>query len=183
YFEILQRRTGRYPMGPEDTGRTRDLGNGHATLADDPYDPDYQVSPLGLNFNVGLFPNVDILALETLLPTQIRHIRPIAYNRTEVTLHPLLKRDATPEVNFDRLRRFEEFYGPGGFASPDDWEVFNRIATGIQANEIEGSQWVLHLRGLDREEVDERGIRTNRGHFGEASQRAIFRHWKQVMAE
>src|SRR5581483_4064577 len=33
YFEILQRRTGRYPMGPEDTGRTRDLGNGHATLA------------------------------------------------------------------------------------------------------------------------------------------------------
>ncbi|HXG35367.1 MAG TPA: SRPBCC family protein, partial [Dehalococcoidia bacterium] len=183
YFEILERRTGKTRAPDMQAGRTRDLGNGHNTLAEDPYDPDYQVGPMGLNFNVGIFPNLDILALERGLPTQIRVIRPVAVNRTEVTLFPLLKKDAPPEVNFDRLRRYEEFYGPGGFASPDDWEIFNRIQKGIQADSQEGSQWVLHLRGLDNEEIDERGIRTNRGGFGEASQRAIYRHWKQAMAE
>lgn len=185
YFEIIARRMGRAPVDmSQDNGRTRDLGNGHNTLADDPFDPGYQIGPMGLNFNVGIFPNIDILALETMLPTQIRVIRPISVNRTEVTLYPLLKKGAAPEVNFDRLRRYEEFYGPGGFASPDDWEVFNRIQTGIQADAIAGSEWVLHRRGIDWEEVDqERGIRTNRGRYGEASQRAIYRHWKQVMAE
>jgi len=186
YFEIVERRTGRPVMMNADAGRTRDLGNGHNTLADDPYDPGFQVGPMGLNFNLGIFPNIDILALETMLPTQIRHIRPIAVNRTEVTLHPLLKKGASPEVNFDRLRRYEEFYGPGGFASPDDWEIFSRINNGLQADNEDDKEnhWVLHLRGLDTEEVDdERGIRTNRGGFGEASQRAIYRHWKQVMSE
>jgi len=184
YFQIVERRMGVSRAWDASQSRTRDLGNGHSTLGEDPMDLDYQVTSAGLNFNVGVFPNLDMLALERGLPTQIRVIRPIAYNRTEVTLHPLLKQGVAPEVNFDRLRRYEEFYGPGGFASPDDWEIFSRIQTGIQADSIEGSQWALHLRGLQTEEVDhERGIRTNRGGYGEASQRAIYRHWKQVMAE
>ncbi len=171
-----------YPAGEEilATARTRDLGNGHNTLGQDPFDADYQIPAGGLNFNVGIFPNVDILALEQLLPTQIRIIRPIAFNRTEVTLFPLLKKNAPPAVNFDRLRRYEEFYGPSSFGATDDWEIFSRVQKGLQAKRVE---WILFSRGLEKEEVDSRGIRTNRLGAGEASQRGVYRHWKRLMAE
>ncbi|HZP27165.1 MAG TPA: Rieske 2Fe-2S domain-containing protein [Dehalococcoidia bacterium] len=183
FFEIVERRTGfnRAPTG--DLGRHRDLGGGHSTHSDDPYDPDFKKPESGLFFNIGVFPNLDILALERDFPTQLRIVRPLAPDRTEVFLFPLLKKGAAREVNFDRLRRFEEFYGPAGFASPDDWEIFGRVQRGVQANGIEGSQWSLHLRGLHTEQLDERGIRTNRNDFGEASQRAFFRHWKKLLSE
>jgi len=170
----------RYPSeeGMLATARTRDLGNGHNTLAEDPYDPDYQVPAAGLNFNLGVFPNMDILALEQVLPTQIRIVRPVAVDRTEVTLYPLLRKGASPEVNFDRLRRYEEFYGPSGFGSTDDWEIFSRVQKGLQAKRVE---WIILSRCIEDEVLDDRGIRTNLN-AGEASQRALYRHWKQVMA-
>ncbi|HZP25596.1 MAG TPA: Rieske 2Fe-2S domain-containing protein [Dehalococcoidia bacterium] len=161
--------------------RTRDLGNGHNTLVEDPYDLDYEVPAAGMNFNIGVFPNLDVLALEQVQPTHIRHIRPIAHNRTEVTIHPLIRGKDSPEVTFKRLRQHEEFYGPAGFGAPDDWAMFDRVQRGMAAEDVE---WILFSRGLQAEEVDEaRGIRTNRGNWGEASQRALYRQWKRVMAE
>jgi len=162
-----------------DLSRVRDLGNGHAVHIDDPYDPDYQVPPFGLNFNLGIFPNLDILALEQRMLVHLRIINPVAVDRTEVILQPLLKTNLTAEDNFQRLRGYEEFYGPSSFGSTDDWEIFARVQKGLQAKREE---WVLFSRGLETEEIDERGIRTNRVGQGEASQRSIHRHWKRVMA-
>ena len=165
--------------GDPNASRTRDLGNGHGTLINDPYDPDFQIPPFGLNFNLGIFPNLDILALEERQLVHLRVIQPVAVDRTEVILQPLLKTSLTPEDNFERLRGYEEFYGPSGFGSTDDWEIFSRVQRGLQAKRVE---WVLFSRGLETEEIDERGIHTNRTGQGEVSQRAVHRHWKRVMA-
>jgi hypothetical protein len=150
-----------------------------ARRADDPYDPDYQLPATGLMFNIGIFPNLDLLALEQIQPTHIRHIRPISRSRTEVTIHPLIREKDSPQETFARLRQHEEFYGPAGFGAPDDWAMFERVQSGMAAEDVE---WVLFSRGLTTEEVDERGIRTNRGGSGEVSQRALYRHWKRSMA-
>jgi hypothetical protein len=138
------------------------------------------VPPSGLFFNIGLFPNLDLLCLEQIRPTHIRHIRPIAHNRTEVTLHPLLRESDPPEVSAARIHSHEEFYGPAGFGAPDDWAMFDRVQRGMAAEDVD---WVLFSRGIQTEEVDDRGIRTNRSGACEASQRAIYRQWKRVMAE
>jgi hypothetical protein len=54
-----------------------------------------------------------------------------------------------------------------------------RVQEGLQANPAD---WVLLARGLHREQLDERGVRTC--HItDEAGQRALYRQWKRLMAQ
>jgi hypothetical protein len=94
-------------------------------------------------------------------------------------MYPTLLRDAPPEVNAERLRVHEESFGPAGFVSPDDVEVsLERLQRGLKATV--DNEWLLLSRGLTRQEVDDRGVRTS--HISdELGQQAIFREWKRLM--
>ena len=49
-------------------------------------------------------------------------------------------RGVSKEINAQRLRTHEGFYGPAGFGSPDDVEVaFERVKEGLKA---EGHEWL-----------------------------------------
>jgi len=123
-------------------------------------------------YNLTIFPNVGILL------DQIRVVRPIAPDRTEVTIQ-LYDLDGAPEaVNRQRFEGYERFFGPASFGSPDDVEMFAINQTGLQAKEV---TWLLLSRGLERETVDGEGIRI--GHVtDETPQRAFHRAWKRAMA-
>src|SRR5581483_4508951 len=103
YFEIISRRVGRkLNFGPREGMHVIDLGNGHAVLDIEPGGIDATTtnsrgSNSGPGYNMTVFPNVAFLF------SQIRQIRPVAFNRTEVTLYPLRFKGISDEANTARL--------------------------------------------------------------------------------
>ncbi|MGH2737008.1 MAG: SRPBCC family protein, partial [Actinomycetota bacterium] len=122
--------------------------------------------------NIFIFPNA------YLFDTHIRTIRPVAVDNTEVYLHAYALKGVPDALNQDRYRAHERFYGPSGFGSPDDIEIFVSCQTGMNAS---GVDWVMMNRGQHRERV-ENGERI--GHStDECPTRAIYREWKRLMAD
>ncbi|MBL4868923.1 MAG: aromatic ring-hydroxylating dioxygenase subunit alpha [Pseudomonadales bacterium] len=125
----------------------------------------------GTHMNV--FPNLVVLG------QQVRTIRPIAFNRTEVELAPTLLKGVPDEINTMRIRQFEQFYSPQGGGIHDDVEMFNRVQEGLACTM---EPWLLFRRGLHREEKLSDG--TLRGQVtDETPQRAMWRHWLEVMEQ
>lgn len=114
-----------------------------------------------------------------LIQSQIRIVRPLAADRTEVLMIPTALQNVPESVNLQRLRRHESFYGPASQGSPDDAEVFERNQEGLSA---EVDPWVYLARGLHREKVQPDG--TIVGEItDETTQRGQLRQWKALMAE
>ena len=122
--------------------------------------------------HVAIFPNLVIIA------SQLRMIRPVAVDRTEVFIYPTLLSDVPPEMNEERLRRHESFYGPAGGGATDDLEVFERVTAGLRAKV---DPWIRIDRGLGREVVADDGT-VSAQITSELSNRAILGHWRRVMS-
>ncbi|HXG36983.1 MAG TPA: Rieske 2Fe-2S domain-containing protein [Dehalococcoidia bacterium] len=140
-----------------------DLGNGHAAFD----------AGLG-DVHFAVFPNLALLGY------QVRVIRPIAVDRTDVLLHATTLKGAPAEVNERRLRTHVEGFGPAGFIGPDDQEIaMTRVPQGLRASKA--TDWVLMERGLELETFHEDGRRSNP--MGcEVTHRSIYRRWRQLMA-
>ncbi len=118
-----------------------------------------------------VFPNLVMIGV------QLRVVRPLAHDQTEVYLYPTLLKGVEPELNQWRLRGHESFFGPAGFGAPDDLEMFERMQVGLK-NELD--PWVILSRGMTRERREPDGTRV--GHVtDEVTQRGIWREWKRVM--
>ncbi|MBI3302798.1 MAG: hypothetical protein HYZ72_12100 [Deltaproteobacteria bacterium] len=75
---------------------------------------------------------------------------------TSIYYQPALLKGVPAEINTARLREHEWFFGPAGFGSPDDLDIFERQQLALQA---QVNEWLVLRRGLHRERVDEGGIR------------------------
>lgn len=203
YFDLVNRRSGTKMRVYEDksTAVTKDLGHGHSVMDQrvemgDQYYHRVKMSPGGaalveqlehergaeaarqlLNsiggngFNLAVFPNLVIIGV------QLRVIKPVAVNRTEVQVSPTKLKGVPAALNNLRLRNYEAFFGPAGFGAPDDLEMFRRVQEGVQAEPVE---WLLLSRGLERERRDE-GLIVG-GITDETPQRAQYREWRRLMA-
>lgn len=120
--------------------------------------------------HVGIFPNLQ------LIHDHVRVIIPQTVDDTLVYMYPILLEGAPEEFNTARLRHHEDFYGPAGFGSPDDIELFERTQAGARA---QFDPWILLSRGLRRETVEGDAI-TGRI-SDEVTQRAQFREWQRLM--
>lgn len=137
------------------------------------YGPDRvrQIVVVANDPHLGIFPNLQ------LINSQIRVIRPLAPNLTEVYIYPTSLDGAPDEINETRLRKHEWFFGPAGFGQPDDSEIFERNQLGLQA---EVDPWILLARGLHREKRLSDGSVV--GHISdELTQRAQMRAWLNAM--
>jgi hypothetical protein len=109
---------------------------------------------------------------------QIRVVRPLAVDRTEVTIYPYELKGAPAAHNEGWLRSQERFYGPAGYGMPDDVEMFALNQQGLAARAVD---WLILERGLDREEVTETGDK-----FapvgGETPLRALWEEWLKLMS-
>jgi benzoate/toluate 1,2-dioxygenase alpha subunit len=109
---------------------------------------------------------------------QIRVVRPLAVDRTEVTIYPYEVKGAPKTHNEGWLRSQERFYGPAGYGMPDDVEMFALNQQGLAATSVD---WLILERGLDREEANERGDK-----FapvgGETPLRALWEEWVKLMS-
>ena len=123
--------------------------------------------------HMGLFPNIQ------LIQSQIRIIRPVRADLTEVLMIPTMLKGVPDEMNELRLRKHESFYGAAGKGSPDDAEVFERNQVGLSA---EVDPWVNLSRGLHRERVDPDGTIVG-SMTDETTQRGQLRQWKALMGQ
>lgn len=80
--------------------------------------------------NLLVFPNMQIA--EAIAPI-LRTFRPIAVDRTEMRSYCLAPVGEAPELRAWRIRQFEDFFNPGGLATPDDTTVYEECQRGFPA--------------------------------------------------
>ena len=120
--------------------------------------------------NILIFPNL------FLFESHIRVMQPLSVSETIVTMLPTLLDGVPDAMNEARLRAHERFFGPAGFGTPDDVEMFVNCENGVRGRAVE---WVRQDRGLHRETADA-GRRVAHS-SDETPQRSAYRQWRAVM--
>jgi benzoate/toluate 1,2-dioxygenase subunit alpha len=80
--------------------------------------------------NLCLYPNVYLMDQ---FSTQIRHFRPIAPDKTEVTIYCIAPKGEHPAARAWRIRQYEDFFNASGMATPDDLEEFRSCQFAFRA--------------------------------------------------
>ena len=86
--------------------------------------------------NLFLYPNVFIMDQ---MSSQIRIIKPVSVNKTEVRTVCFAPKSDTPELRTRRIRQYEDFFNAAGMATPDDLAAFNASQKGFEARDVEWS--------------------------------------------
>ncbi len=96
--------------------------------------------------NLVIYPNVFLMDQ---MSTQIRVVRPLAVDKTEVTIYCFAPVGEPAEDRATRLRQYEDFFNASGMATPDDLTEFNAAQKGCGAASIMG--WSDLSRGAAHE--------------------------------
>ncbi len=118
-----------------------------------------------------IFPNLFLAEIQVFV------ISPRAVDRT-VQYVTALQLDGAAELNSKLFRNTMGSVGPAGLLLADDAEIYERNQRGMDARSPE---WLDLSRGLSREYRDADGHLTSHV-TDEVTQRAIWRHYRQVMA-
>jgi p-cumate 2,3-dioxygenase alpha subunit len=98
------------------------------------------------NRNLFIFPN---LFLNDGSSVTIRTFHPLAADRMRVLAWALGPAEESEAARAVRLDSFLTFYGPGGFATPDDIEVLESVQAGLRTyREV---PWTLVTRGMAKQ--------------------------------
>src|SRR4051812_32432849 len=98
------------------------------------------------NRNLVVFPN---LVVNDGSSVTVRTFHPVAPDRMEVTAWALGPRGESAKARAIRLDSFLTFYGPGGFATPDDVEALESVQQGLAA--WREAPWSVMTRGMAKE--------------------------------
>jgi phenylpropionate dioxygenase-like ring-hydroxylating dioxygenase large terminal subunit len=123
-----------------------------------------------------IYPNMSIMGLNI----HVRVIKPLAVDRTEVTIYPIRLCGAPEAMNFGNIRLLNVTHSAASFVQTDDLESFVRSQKGLHSNL---NDWVDISRGLGDEEPDRelnatRGLATH-----EMVVRAQYKAWLGYMRE
>ncbi|HLY64058.1 MAG TPA: SRPBCC family protein, partial [Chloroflexota bacterium] len=123
--------------------------------------------------HVFIFPNV------YLMDDNVRVIRPISVDHTEVDSYVTFFEDMPDAMNSARLKNLQWRLGTAGLIGTDDLEMFAGCQTGMQAA---AAETVVLGRGLQREEMGVNGETVGQS-SDETPQRAIYREWARLMGK
>ena len=84
--------------------------------------------------NLCLYPNVYLMDQ---FGSQIRVLRPLSVDRTEVTIYCIGPVGEAPEARARRIRQYEDFFNASGMATPDDLEEFRACQAGYKGIALE----------------------------------------------
>ena len=82
---------------------------------------------IGRSRNLCLYPNVYLMDQ---FSSQIRTYRPIAVDKTEVTIYCIAPKGESDAARSHRIRQYEDFFNASGMATPDDLEEFRSCQIG-----------------------------------------------------
>jgi len=83
--------------------------------------------------NLCIYPNVYLMDQ---FSSQIRVVRPISVNKSEITIYCIAPKGEPPEARERRLRQYEDFFNATGMATPDDLEEFRACQHGYEARAV-----------------------------------------------
>lgn len=83
--------------------------------------------------NLALYPNVYLMDQ---FSTQIRVVRPISVDKTEVTIYCFAPKNEAAEDRALRIRQYEDFFNVTGMGTPDDLEEFRSCQESYLSNEM-----------------------------------------------
>jgi len=121
------------------------------------------------NRNLAIFPN---LVINDGSSVTVRNFTPVSAGRMKVTAWALGTVEETKEQRARRLHAFLTFYGPGGFATPDDIAALESAQQSYAAHQ--DTHWNDLSRGMHKP-ADEQ-LDTDEGHI-----RCFWRRWSQLM--
>ena len=137
---------------------------------------------------LAVFPNMQINDAAGVI---LRVIRPLAVDLTEMRSYCLAPVGERPELRAHRLRQYEDFFNPGGMATPDDTVTYGECQSGFPAS---GFEWVEgYSRGMaivqaaGNERSSELGINPSASVLGywnlfnEVALHAPYREWARLM--
>ena len=124
--------------------------------------------------NSMIYPNMSIMGLNI----HVRVIKPIAVDRTEVTIYPIRLLGAPDSMNWGNIRLLNVTHSAASFVQTDDLESFVRAQKGLRSLHTD---WVDISRGLGAEDADPeinavRGLATH-----ELAVRAQYKAWLGYM--
>jgi p-cumate 2,3-dioxygenase alpha subunit len=120
------------------------------------------------NRNLVIFPN---LVINDGSSVTIRAFWPVAVDQMRVTAWALGPVEESASARARRLDSFLTFYGPGGFATPDDVEALESVQAGLAT--WKEAQWSVMSRGMNKEGEQ---LNTDEEHL-----RAFWREWNRLM--
>ncbi len=138
---------------------------------------------------VNVFPNLQLASNAAL---QMRVIRPLAVDLTEITSYCLAPVGEKPEQRRRRLRQYEDFFNPSGLATPDDTVTYEDCQRAFNSGEIAWQQG--YSRGMARvgagadSHAAELGITPETSISGsfdmsdETGFHALYRNWARSLA-
>jgi phenylpropionate dioxygenase-like ring-hydroxylating dioxygenase large terminal subunit len=124
------------------------------------------------------------------IASQLRIVRPIAVDRTEVVTYCIGAKGESAAARRQRLRDYEEFFNPSGTATPDDLVSYQDCQAGFAARDVE---WHHYARGMGvlqkgrNEHADELEIDVERWLYGgfslgdETAHQSGFREWRRLL--
>ncbi|MDT2019320.1 aromatic ring-hydroxylating dioxygenase subunit alpha [Methylocella sp. CPCC 101449] len=121
------------------------------------------------NRNLVIFPN---LVINDGSSVTVRNFTPVSPGLMKVTSWALGPVEETEAQRARRLHAFLTFYGPGGFATPDDVAALEAAQEGYAA--WREAPWNDLSRGMYKSEDDQ--LDTDEGHI-----RTFWRRWKDLM--
>ena len=126
--------------------------------------------------NTLIYPNVSIMGLNI----HVRVIKPVAVDRTEITVYPVRLVGAPDAMNFANIRLLNVTHAAASFVQTDDIEAFVRVQKGLQSR---ATDWVDISRGLGAEEPDRESNATRGSAMHEMVVRAQYKAWLGYMRE
>ena len=123
-----------------------------------------------------IYPNMSIMGLNI----HVRVIKPVAADRTEVTIYPIHLLGAPPAMNFGNVRLLNVTHSASSFVQTDDLESFARAQKGLRSC---ATDWVDISRGLGEEEPDRELNATRALATHEMVVRAQYKAWLGYMRE
>ncbi|WP_420468219.1 Rieske 2Fe-2S domain-containing protein [Panacagrimonas sp.] len=149
---------------PNAAGGYYDLGHGHTMIWSDWSNPEARPlwprrEELALSMgveraawtvgrlrNLLLYPNVFLMDQ---MSSQIRMFRPLAVDKTEVTIYCFAPVGEDGSARAHRIRQYEDFFNASGMATPDDLTEFNECHRGATHHDI--IRWSEMSRGSAHE--------------------------------
>ena len=121
-----------------------------------------------------IYPNMSIMGLNI----HVRVIKPLAVDRTEVTIYPIRLVGAPAAMNSGNIRLLNVTHSAASFVQTDDLESFVRAQKGLRSRLTE---WVDISRGLGEEEPDRELNATRALATHEMVVRAQYKAWLGYM--
>lgn len=138
------------------------------------------------NRNLALFPNLQLMDQNS---TQIRVIRPISADLTEVKSYCFAPRGESAEVRERRIRRFEDFFSGSGLATPDDLAIFEGMQVGLESSRTDqhgydrGMTRVHHGANAEARALGIEPVASGDDIHDELLYHGMYRQWSRMMAK